>query len=425
VRKITVNTGWLIADRIVRLGIGAVVSVLVARYFGPERFGIINFALAFSALFAFLTSLGLDNIIIKELVTSPEKTERTLGTGLVLRGLGSMLAFIAAPLAMYVIGERDQLTLSLAAIFASCALFRSLDIFDLHFQAKVLSKYTVWTACASFLVVAIAKLVLVQRQAGLMAFAWMDLMGVALASTGLAIFYFKTVGGAHLWRFDKGYAYHLLAEGWPLMLSSLAIMIYMRIDQIMLQRMLGPDAVGLYSAAIRLSELWYFIPMAITSSIFPSILKTRELSLDLYYFRLKRLFSLMSFCAVAIAIPMTVLSRPLVVFLFGSRFAEAGPILAVHIWAALFVFWGVAQAPWNITEGLQRLALYRTVAGAVINVVLNLVLIPRYAGMGAAIATVIAYGTSAWLANLLDRRTRPIFFLQTRSVLFLKHLWET
>ena len=162
--------------------------------------------------------------------------------------------------------------------------------------------------------------------------------------------------------------------------------------------------------------------MIVTSSVFPSLVQTRESNIELYYRRLDKLFSLMSMLALAIAIPMTVLSRPLVVLLFGAQFADAGAILAVHVWAGLFVFWGVAQEPWNIAEGLQRLTLKRTVAGAVINVLLNLVLIPRYAGLGAAIATVAAYGATAWISNAFDHRTRRIFFLQSRSILFPKYL---
>jgi len=199
----------------------------------------------------------------------------------------------------------------------------------------------------------------------------------------------------------------------------------MKIDQVMLKRMLGADAVGVYSAATRLSEVWYFIPTTIVSSVFPSIVESRHANPETYYRRLCGLFSLMSLLALAIAVPMTVLSRPLVLLLFGTRFEAAGTILAVHIWAALFVFWGVAQEPWNIAEGLQRLTLYRTIAGAILNVGLNLLLIPNYGGMGAALATVTAYGVAAWLGNVLDRRTRVMFFLQAKSILFPKYLFNS
>jgi PST family polysaccharide transporter len=419
-RKIAINAGWLIADRLLRLGLGVVVVVLVARYLGPARFGLLSFATAFAGLFAFLTTLGLDNIIIKELVSYPQTAPQILGTGLVLRACGSLFTFIAVPLGMFIIGERDPSTLSLGMIYGSISLFRAFDVFDLHFQARVLSKYTVWASSSAFLVIATTKLLLIWRGAPIIAFAWVDFAGGALTATALAIVYRSTGGQPLSWRFEAQRARRMLAAAWPLMLSSLAIVIYMKIDQVMLKRMLGADAAGLYSAATRISEVWYFIPLVVTSSVFPSIVQTRQSNMALYYRRLNKLFSMMSMLALAIAIPMTILSRPLVVFLFGPQFADAGGILAVHIWAALFVFWGVAQEPWNIAEGLQRLSLHRTIAGAIINVALNLLLIPRYAGMGAAIATVIAYGVTAWIANALDYRTRPIFFLQTRSILFPK-----
>src|SRR5262249_2413358 len=150
-------------------------------------------------------------------------------------------------------------------IFGSIFLFRAFDVFDLHFQARVLSKYTVWATSASFLLIATTKLVLIRRNATLVAFAWADFAGGALPAIALMVVYRSTGGQPLSWRFEAQRARRMLTAGWPVMLSSVAIVIYMKIDQVMLKRMLGADAAGLYSAATRISEIWYFIPMVVTS----------------------------------------------------------------------------------------------------------------------------------------------------------------
>src|SRR5204863_6124507 len=183
-------------------------------------------------------------------------------------------------------------------------------------------------------------------------------------------------------------------------------------------QMASKHDVGIYAAAVRLSALWYFIPVTIVSSVFPSIVRAREVDQQVYMQRILRLFSLMAAIALTIAVPLTFLASPLVTFAFGAPYTAAGPVLSVHIWSSLFVFWGVAQGPWFIAEGLIRLSLLRTAAGAAANVLLNLVLIPRYQSMGAAIATVVAYGLAGVVANAFSSKTRGIFVLQMRSLAF-------
>jgi polysaccharide transporter, PST family len=220
------------------------------------------------------------------------------------------------------------------------------------------------------------------------------------------------------WRPARAWAVRLLRDGWPQMLSVLSILIYMKIDQVMLGQMSGEHQVGLYAAACRLSELWYFLPMALIANLFPSIVAIREVNRPLYYRRMLWLFSLMSAVSLAVSAGIWWCSDWLVLSLYKAPFAAAAPILTIHVWSSLFVFLGTAQEPWNVAEGLMRLSLFRTASGAVMNVLLNLVLIPRYGGVGAAWATLISYAWSATFSNLLFKETRPMFWLQVKSIAF-------
>jgi PST family polysaccharide transporter len=194
----------------------------------------------------------------------------------------------------------------------------------------------------------------------------------------------------------------------------MAIMVYMRLDMVMLKMMKGDYAVGLYSAATRISEVWYFIPAAIVSSVSPAIMKVKD-NAELFYGRLRKLFSLMTMIACVIGSIVALVSHAIIRILYSTSYSGAAPVLAVHVWASVFVFLGVAQSPWDLSENLLTLSLYRTIAGAIINVAINFVLIPRFGAMGAAIATVVAYAVSAVFANAFNKKTRPIFFMQMRS----------
>jgi PST family polysaccharide transporter len=202
----------------------------------------------------------------------------------------------------------------------------------------------------------------------------------------------------------------------------MAIMVYMRLDAVMLKTMKGDFAVGLYSAATKVSEVWYFIPVAIVSSVQPAIMRVKD-NPKLFDDRIRKLFSLMALSACVIGTAVALASHLVIRLLYSSAYLGAAPVLAVHVWASVFVFLGAAQSPWDLSKNLLRLALYRTLAGAVINVALNLYLIPRYSAMGAAIATVISYAVSGVFANALSAKTRPIFYMQMKSF-FPRKLWN-
>jgi PST family polysaccharide transporter len=421
-QKIIGNVGWLFADRILRMGVGLVVGALVAQYLGPSQFGLFSYALAFVALFGTFATLGLDSVVIREIVRDASSKYETLGTAFVLKLLGGGLTLLLSLGAISLLRPGDGAMHWVVGAVAVGTCFQSFDVIDFWFQSQVQSKYTVWARNTAFVAIALVRLLLVRAGAPLLAFAWAGSVEIALGTAGLIIVYRAKSQQLSHWYVTLACAKRLLKTSWPLILAGMAIMIYMRIDQIMLGEMVDDRAVGIYAAATRLSELWYFVPMAITSSVFPAIVEAKKTGEAVYYQGLQRLFDLMAAISLAIAIPMTFFSEAIIQLLYHENFAGAGAILTIHIWTALFVFMGVAQSPWDVTEGLTQLALKRTVAGAVIKIVLNLVLIPLYAGLGAAISMVIAQAFSACLTNVVDKRTRRIFVLQIQSLFVLKYL---
>lgn len=415
VRKAAGNTGWLFFDRIFRLGIGVAVYVVVARYLGPELFGEFNFAIALVALFTGLSTLGLDNLVVRFLVDMPGRSGSILGTAILLRLGGSILTCATVVLVGRIMRPGQSVMAWLIMLNAIGLLPQVLNIIEQYFQAYVASKYAIIGKNIAFGLAAAVRLLLVYYHASVTAFAWAILLEYLLGAFALLIVYRWKRFEISRWNFNVKLAKELLKESWPLTLSGMVIMIYMRLDQIMLGQMRGDHAVGIYSAAVRFSEVWYFIPTAIVNTVFPTIVRSKDISQELYLRRNQLLFEVMALCAYLVAIPLTFLSRPMVSFALGAQYIGSAAILSIHVWTGLFVFLGIAAGPWILTERLTKFSFATTAIGAAVNFALNLFLIPRLGGIGAAISTVIAQLFAAYLANAFYSRTRDLFMLQTRA----------
>lgn len=416
-RRYFANTSWLFAEQLLRMVAGLLVGIWVARYLGPEQFGIFSYAIAFTSLFNSIAKLGLDGIVIRDLVKEAENRDIYLGTAFWLKLLGALLMLGIVAIAMQLTSS-DPLTNLYILIIASGAIFQSFEVVDFYFQSKVLSKFVSICKMAQLFISSLLKLYFIYTGAELIYFVLVTLLDQVTLALSLYIAYRFQELGSFYGHFNKAIAKQLLKDSWPLIFSGLVIMIYMRIDQIMIKEMLGERDVGLFSAAVRLSEVWYFIPVIISTSLFPSIVNAKKISDKLYDTRLRRLYTFMIWLAIMIALPMTFLSNWLVTLLYGEAYREAGQILMIHIWAGVFVFMGVASSKWFISEGLQRHLTINTVAGAIMNILLNIFLIPKYGIYGAAIATVMSQALASYFMNILFKRTRLNFFRLTRSVVF-------
>ena len=415
-RKNLTNIGWLLADKVVRLVVGLIVWAWMARYLGPEQFGLLNFASAFVGLFAVVASLGLNSIVVRDLVKAPDTANSTLGTAFILQLFGGALAFALAVFVVNKVRAEDDLAKAMVAVLGSVMILKSSEVVKYWFESKVCSKYTVWLENCSFLVFSAIKLLLILSGADLMVMVWVIFTEGAFVAVGLLCVYELRGGCLSSWRANYQRAKTLLEDSWPLILSGLAIMVYMRIDQIMIGQMLGNESVGLYSSAVRISEVWYFIPMTVASSLFPSIIDARKNNSRRYYRYLQRLYDLMVLIAVVLALPTSIGSHWILQYLFGEAYVSAAPALAIHAWSAVFVFLGVASGNWFLLENMQKQAFYRTVLGAIVNVLANFFLIPNFGVAGAALGTLASQVFAAYLFDYCGIKTRKSFWLKSASL---------
>jgi len=389
-KKYFINTGWLFFERFIGMAVNFFVAVYVARYLGPANFGLLSYAGSFIGLFMGIATLGVDNIAVRELVKDEKKRDELLGTTFVLKVIGTVLAIGIITIAIR-FTNNDDFTNLLIYIIAIGTIFQSFNVIKIYFQAKVLSKYTVYAQIFSAILCSVVKLLLIHLNMGLIYFAMVTLLQSIILASGLIVMYVRQKSSLSKWSLNFNLAKNLLKDSWPLMLSGIAISIYMKIDQVMIKNMLDAKAVGYYAVAVRLSEVWYFIPMIITSSLFPAIINAKKISEKLYYERLQKLYDLMVWLAIGIAFPIMLLSNNIIKLLFGIQYQEAAGVLQIYVWAGVFIFLSVVNDHYLITENYTIIAFLRTSITAVFNVILNIILIPKYGINGAAFATLVSY----------------------------------
>jgi len=389
-KKYLANTSWLFFERIIRIFISFIVSVYVVRYLGPKDFGLYSYILSFFWLFGSLSTVGLEVISTREIIKQPDKVDEINGTVFILRLIGSLAAIVLIGITLLITGE-ETFTAILILITSVSFLFQSFSVIEYYFRGIVKAKYNAYALSASVILSSLFKIILILMKAPLLYFVFAIVFEYLALAAGLVIVYHYNKLSIFKWKFSKELAVKLLKDSWPLMLSGLVVMVYMRIDQILIKHMISEEAVGYYAAAVRICEAWYFIPVTLCNSIFPAIVNAKNVSEEFYNNRMQKLYDLLAWLAIGIAVPVTIFSDQIITILFGSNFAPASPVLIIYIWAGVAVFLGVASSQYLINENLTKLSFTRTSIGMVINVILNLLLIPMYGIVGSAIATLVSY----------------------------------
>lgn len=391
VRKVIKNIGWLSVDRIIRMGVGLIVGVWVARYLGPAQFGLLNYAMAFVGIFSVLSTLGMDQILVKEIVNKPERLDELMGTGFLLKLIGGFLAVLSTIVMTIFMRPNDFLTLGLIAVIGTGFIFQSVDVIDFWFQASIQSKYTVYARNSAFLFIAAVKIALILGEASLIWFAIAGLAEVVIGSIGLVYHYHKHKLKIGSWRVSLELGRELLRAAWPLMLTGMAIAIYMKIDQVMLGSLVDDQEVGVYAAATKISEVWYFIPSIITSSIYPVLVSLYEESRERYLDLLKQIMGLFFWGTLSLSLVVSLFSGVIIEMLYGPAYARSAGVLTIHIYAGIVTSMSIVFSQKFILDGTTKISFYGTLVGAAANIVLNLWLLPLYGAYGAAVATVISY----------------------------------
>jgi len=415
VNKTLKNSGWLVGDKIFYMTIGVFVTAIVARYFGPENFGQFNYALAFVALFTAISTLGMETLTVKTVIDESYDEGTILCTSLFMRICGGVVLTLMAVAIIKIIEPNDTNLHILVLIMSFTMIIKSMEVIEYWIQAYQKAKVSSLIRICAYALNAALKILMVVMGGSLVTYALIYLFDVAIIGTALLITYFRIREKISAWRINLKYASHILSQSWYLILSGLMVTLYMRIDQVMLGAMLSDKfELGVYSAAVRIAEMWYFVPMAIITSFNPVIISNKLKSEAAYLKSAQLLYTIVAWTGIGFGIFILLCSKPIVFILYGTDYMKAASILSISVWAGTFALLGSARSSWLICEGLQRYTPVYIFVGCISNILLNYLFIPVYGGFGAATATLVSQVLVALIAPAFIKKTR------SSSIMILK-----
>lgn len=401
------NFSWLILERSIRIIGSLFIGIWVARYLGPESFGLLSFAIAIVAFFTVLVDLGLSQIVVRELKIQPHNSNSILGSAFILKLCGGLLSVVFITIIGFFLYP-NNLTLQYILIILGLGLiFQSADVIDYLFQSRVQSRYVVWARTAAFLLSTALKIYLIISQKSVFWFA--TAVSLDLLSAGIFLFIANSAAGINWkkWTFSQSIAIQLIRYSWPLLLSTLLITIHTKVDQVMLQSALGNASVGIYAVACQLAVFWLFLPTLLVSTLMPYFLELRETNKTKYQSQLQQLYSLMFWAGIAAALITMLYAEQIIVILYGDAYIEAAKALKINIWASVFISQAIVRGIWLIAENLQKYRLFNNILAVITNISLNMLLIPQFGMLGAAVATLFTQFLGTWIFSLLWKPVRP------------------
>ncbi|KAA1244323.1 flippase [Aquimarina sp. RZ0] len=414
-KKYTFHTFWMVLEKVIRLTINLFVGVWLARYLGPSDFGVLNFGIAITTIFLPLVNFGLQGILVKELFINFKIKNKILGTAFFLKLGISLIVVFGIWVSGFFDIYSDDVEKKVVLFIALSLFFQPFLVIDSWYESQANAKKASIFKSLFFVAISIVKVIFILKEYSIVSFAIIYGVEAAFIAIALSITYLRSEGSLLHWRFDFDILKSLTKKSWLLVFSSFSAVIYVKIDQIMIASMISEEELGFYSAAVRLSEAWYFIPLIISNALFPAILGAKQKGNNKYFFMLQQLsdgFFLISFL---LAIVVTFMANYIIITLFGKEYNSSVIILQIHIWAAIFVFLRTVLSKWLISEDKYRFSLISQLSGALTNVLLNYILIPLYGGVGAAIATIISYSVTSFFVLGLFRQTRPMFLIFVKS----------
>ena len=386
--KTVKNAGWIIGGRIAQMLVSFVVGILTARYLGPSNYGLIGYAGAYTAFFASFCTLGINSLMVKEIIDNKQEEGKVLGTAIGLRVASSVLSAVMIMSIVAFVDRDEPITLIIVALCSIGMIFQIFEVFNYWFQSKLNSKITAIATLVAYIVTSIYKIILMITQKNVMWFAFATSVDYICIAVFLVIAYKKN-GGKKL-SFSWEYGKSLLKRSYHFILSGLMVAIYGQTDKLMLKQMISETEVGYYSTAVAICGMWVFILSAVIDSVYPSIMQANGKDEELFKKRNKQLYAFVFYLSVAVSLAFQIFAPLVIKILYGQQYLGAINPLRIITWYTAFSYLGVARNAWIVCKDVQKYLKYIYLGSAIVNVILNLVFIPLLGASGAAIASLAA-----------------------------------
>lgn len=415
-RRVIKNSYSLILSQLLRYVINIFISIWIVRYLGAELFGAFSYITALTGIFGIFSSLGLQSIIVRELIKKPNESKALLGTSIFLSFITGIIASLALIFIVVFLNHGNKLLLYLAIINSCSFLFDTFKIFSYHYESLVQSDKVAKINNISIIIASILKVICLRFNLGIYVLSSIFILESAISGILLFILFSKNVYSPFKFSIDKMLAKSLLKDALPLIMSGFMISIYMKIDQVMIQNILGNKEAGIFAVSVRLTEIFYFIPVIILSSFFPGIVASKD-DTELLRKKMDNLYSILIIFSYSVIFLMTLFSGVIINRLFGDSFIDAKVPLIILIWNLLFVCLGVARNAYILTFNLNKYYMYVTIIGAILNLTCNLILIPKLGIIGAPISTIFSNFVAAYLTSIIFKPLRTEFFAVSKCLI--------
>lgn len=401
-------------DYIFSLTASLIVGIAVARYLGPEMYGIIAFATAVYTLLVIIVSLGIDDIIMKDMLQHEERQGSIQGSALFVKSAAAFLVY--GIIFIYFLTNYSGEKLYSVLIITGAVLFQPLSVFSCIFLINAQAKYTSIARMISYTLSSLLKIILIIFKAPVTYFAFAVFIDYAvLYLTVILMYKYKqyTVSG---WHIDISYIKYILKSAVPLFAAVLFYTFYQKVTVIIISGMYSDYASGIYSAAARLTEIWYLVPAVLMTAFYPAVVKAKQISEEEYNKRIKALFYVTTIPFILMAFFAALLSPFIIKILYGEKYIQSSIVLALTIWSVPFISFYVISSKCFILENKVKHLLLRSALSFILIIILNYVLGSIYYLEGFSLALLISSFISFFLADLFFKDTRELFFIKLLSI---------
>jgi O-antigen/teichoic acid export membrane protein len=409
------NTLWIFLEQFIKVFAIFVVNIFIARYLGPEQFGLLSFSIGVVAIALAISRLGMESVLIRELIENVDNASTYVGTAFLLMTLTGIFCTVILFLSLHLMNIDAELAQYISLLSLSL-IPQAFLVLDYHFQSQTRAKYSSLAKSLALVISGLIKLLIIYLQQSLFILIIAIVFESVLISMFLLIIYNKKQSKSFRFILGKEIAIKLLKSSYPMLLAALTTVLYMRIDQFMIKAFLGDYELGVYSAISKLYELWVMVTVVLCTSLLPAIVRLKDKSIAEYERGMILLFRGVIVVSTLVSIFSSFFADTLILLLFGEQFISGTVSFIILMWSSIFAAMGSVTVRYLTVEKLEKKVALRAVIALTFNVFLNALFIPLLGLHGAAISTLCSLIIANYLIDFIDKDLKKLWRLKNRSV---------